>query len=91
MNIYCIYDNNSKTYGTPFFQPSDVHAMREFRTAVNRESPGNMIFLYPREFDLVALGSFDELEGTLTTFDDNKPRRLANGATVITKNEGETK
>lgn len=77
MEIYAIRDNKAKTMNTPFFQPTDVHALRAFHAEVNRMHENNMIYLYPEEFDLCHIGTFTEPEGVI----DGKTARglLANG------------
>jgi len=76
MNIYAIKDSKAKTYNTPFFQPTDVHALRAFKAEVNRAHDSNMIYLYPGEFDLVYLGEFNTISGCINSED---PKLLANG------------
>lgn len=66
MKLYVVYDKESKTWSTPFFQPTDIHARRVFATEVAREDAGNMINKYPEHFSLHELGEFNEQEGELT-------------------------
>lgn len=80
MEIYVIKDLKADSYHTPFFQPTDVHALRAFRTEVNRVHEHNTIYLYPEEFDLVHLGTFVEKQGFLNG--STAKGRLTNGATL---------
>lgn len=80
MEIYTIRDIKAGSSNTPFFQPTDVHALRAFRAEVNRAHEHNMIYLYPEEFDLVHIGTFVEKEGVLDS--STAKGRLTNGATL---------
>lgn len=83
MEIYVIRDNRANSYNTPFFQPTDIHAMRAFKTEVNRAHEANMIYLYPEEFDLCHIGTFDEKNGKLQP--ETARELLANGASLKAK------
>lgn len=65
MNIYVIKDKKAGTFNTPFFQPTDVHAVRAFKTEVNRQHEQNMMYLYPEEFSLYHIGTYDDKAGTI--------------------------
>lgn len=56
--IYALKDLKAESYDAPFFQPSNIHAIRQFRMEVNRASEHNPIYLYPDEYGLVYLGTF---------------------------------
>jgi len=79
MNIYSIYDNRAKTWGTPFFQPTPVHALRLFKSEVNRQDNTNMLYMYPGEYDLYQVGTWDDDTGELAGQENTQ---LANGNTV---------
>lgn len=81
MEIYTIKDVKAGTYNTPFFQPTDVHALRAFKAEVNRAADGNMIYLYPEDFEVHHIGQFDEKNGALIT---TTRGLLANGASLKT-------
>lgn len=82
MEIYAIRDNKAKTMNTPFFQPTDVHALRAFRAEINRMDQHNFMYLFPEDFDLCHIGTFTEDPGVL----DGKTAKglLANGKTLQT-------
>lgn len=80
MDVYTVRDNKAGTFNTPFFQPTDIHALRAFKTEVNRAAADNMIYLYPEEFDLVHIGNFDEKKGVLDG--TSAKGLLANAATL---------
>lgn len=78
MNIYAIYDRAAGMYNTPFFQPTDAHALRAFKAEVNRPDPSNYIYLYPSEYDLFMLGSYDDTNGVINP----AQTKLTNGEAV---------
>lgn len=78
MKIYCIYDNNARTYGTPFFQPTNVHAVRAMKVEINRQDPGNVMYLFPGEYDLYLVGEFNDQDGKVSGLET--PEKLANGS-----------
>jgi predicted RecB family nuclease len=78
MKIYAIHDNKSKTFNTPFFQHTDTHALRAFKAEVNRQHDQNMIYLYPEEFDLFLLGTFNEDDGII----ESELTKLTNGTAL---------
>lgn len=65
MEIFTVKDNKAGTFNTPFFQPTDVHALRAFKAEVNRVHDTNMMYLYPEDFELWHIGTFDEKSGKL--------------------------
>lgn len=65
LQMYVIKDAKSGQYDTPFFQPTHAHAMRAFKTEVNRAADNNTIYLYPEDFELYYLGEFNQLDGEM--------------------------
>jgi len=85
MEIYTIRDNKAGTAHTPFFQPTDIHALRMFKTEVNRTTDTNSISLYPEEFDLCHIGTFNDQDGTLDV--TTARGKLANGRNLVTQDQ----
>jgi len=79
--IYAIKDVTANEYNTPFIQPSDVHALRVFKTEINRAGADNLLYLYPEEYELHYLGSFDTENASIVP--ENK--LLSPGVAVKTK------
>jgi len=75
MNLYSIHDKEAKTFNTPIGAKHHPQAVRLFRTEINRADPGNMLYLYPDQFDLYCLGHFDEETGEIKY----NPLKLING------------
>lgn len=81
LNMYSIKDNKAGDYQTPFFQGTDVHALRLFRAEVNRANDQNLIYLYPDEYELHRVGSFNLETGKV----EPDSQRLATGSGVKNK------
>lgn len=81
LGIYAIKDISGNSYNQPFFQPTQVHAVRVFRTEINRADPQNLLYLYPQEFELHELGQFNEENGQI----ELEQKRLCNGAELKLK------
>lgn len=84
MEIYVVKDNKAHTANTPFFQPTDVHALRAFRAEINRMHEHNMMYLYPEDWDLCHIGTFNEKTGELV---GAPPKLLANGKALQEKKD----
>lgn len=84
MNVYAIYDKKTEEYSTPFFQLRDPNAVRTFQTAVNHKDANNSLNLFPADYDLVKIGTWDNQNGIL---EGHRAEPLCNGLSVITKPE----
>lgn len=82
LKIFSVKDNKAESFGTPFFQPSVVQAVRIFSTEINRAAADNLLYQHPKDFDLHELGEFDEQSGDLST---HKPSLVATGEKVKTE------
>lgn len=67
MEIYAVQDIKAATFNTPFFQPTDVHALRAFKAEVNRADNNNMMYLYSEDFALWHIGTYEEKNGKIET------------------------
>lgn len=76
IGVYSILDKSAGLYGRPYFSPGDQAAVRAFRVEVDRVADGNMMNMYPQDFDLYRIGAFDEHTGELIC---EPPRVLAAG------------
>lgn len=82
MKIYTVYDRTAKIYGLPFFQPTDVVAIRAFRQEVNRANDTNTIYLNPEDFSLHQIGEFNNLDGAIQPVE---PVLVATAVSLINK------
>lgn len=64
MKIYGIYDRAIESFaGAPFFQPTNAAAMRAIKAEAQRE--GSQLNSNPTDFELHALGTFNEENGEI--------------------------
>lgn len=80
LKIYTVRDRAADVYGTPFFMPSHGQAIRSFADEINNPRDGNTLNRHPQDFDLYALGEYDDQTGTFTT---NTPKQIAIGADLV--------
>lgn len=64
MNFYSVYDLDLERYVSPFLAPSDAAAKAMVRDSLN---PGSILGQYPKKFDLVLIGTWDESKGITGT------------------------
>lgn len=64
--IVCIRDSASESYGPPQVVPARGSAIRGFQDAVNTpgSSQANAMHDHPEDFELYAMGTFDDFTGT---------------------------
>lgn len=77
-NIYRIFDQKSKTYGSLFVSKFDETAKREFSIAVNSER--GMMAQFPEDFMLMHVGIDNELNGKIIACDE---RAVINGMHLV--------
>lgn len=78
MNMYAIHDTTAKSWAAPFFQRTDVAAIRAMAAAVNTEDRNNQLFTNPEDFNLYHVGTFNEETGTVSA-DSDMPKLIVNG------------
>jgi hypothetical protein len=78
-NLYSVYDKQIKAYLNPLVAVNDAEAIRLMQTWVNSDDKSQNICLYPEQFTMVRLGSYDSESGVLET--DYK-ELIAGGACV---------
>ena len=62
---YCLFDHKALTYMNPLVFLNDGEAIRWFTTVVNSQEQTN-VSLYPKDFTLCYLGTFDDTSGKYT-------------------------
>lgn len=67
LNMYSIYDKKSDSYLSPNFSVSDGVLIRDFRVFLRK--PGNMFAEFPEDYEIRAVGCFDEKCGIVTPFE----------------------
>lgn len=66
-NVYTIRDNNAEYYLQPLFARNDNEAKRIFGMAV--KNPDTMISQYPSQFELFHIGTWNEVDASITPCD----------------------
>lgn len=81
MNIgmYSVYDKKANSYGQPFFAANDECATR---IVISSLSESSQLVLYPSDFALCRVGSFDDGSGCVTC---DTVSHLANIAVIVPK------
>ena len=58
MEIYSVFDEASKAFGTPFFMQNNAMALRAFSDLVN--DPQSSINKHPSDYKLYKIGTFND-------------------------------
>lgn len=71
MNLHVVacYDHAAAVYGRPAFYATQGLAVRAFTDEVNRADKGNALHEHPDDFELYALGTFDDVIGKFFNWD----------------------
>lgn len=78
-SIYRLFDQKANLYLQTFSCTNDEAAIRDFRSAVNSDTPGN-VSRYPEDFMLMHVGEDDEETGKITGVPE---RAVINGMHLI--------
>lgn len=62
-HVFCVRDRVAQVFQPPFYEIHKTQAMRSFEAACRDKNEGNQFALYPDDFELMYLGTFDELTG----------------------------
>lgn len=68
--VLTIRDQKAGVYNTPFFQATMPEAQRNFHKLVNDKQ--SLPSLYPEDFDLYQIGTYDQNTGLVSTFETPK-------------------
>lgn len=61
--MYCVYDGKAKFFEKPFFMRNNGEALRAWATVASDKSTS--IGMYPADFSLFEIGSYDELSANV--------------------------
>ena len=81
LTVVSIYDRVSETFGRLFFSVSAGSAIRSFSDEIKNESPDNMLFKHPKDFELYSLGTFNDSDGKFTL--SETPKLLTSGVYFV--------
>lgn len=62
--LISVYDKKASVYQPPMSFPNLATAMRSY-SMVQRQSPNSPLAQFPEDFDLYAVGNFDQLSGEI--------------------------
>ena len=72
LTIVSIKDRAADAFNRPIFVPTANMAIRSFMDEVNRDAPDNQMFVHPEDFDLYEIGTFDDSNGRIESYQDMK-------------------
>lgn len=75
LKMFSIRDTKGDVFHRPFYKNTQAEALRDFATGVN--DPKSTMFLYPEDFDLYLVGTYDETNGRLTP--SESPKHISKG------------
>lgn len=75
--IISIRDVVANMYSTPTFHQSKGSALRSFGNEVNRADENNTIYKHPNDFEIYALGTFDDETATFEPYSTPEQLGLA--------------
>lgn len=81
--VLAVFDEKAEAFAQPFFQQSDVLALRAFQAAV-RDSE-SLLNKFPRDYSLYKLGTYDDSTGRFENLD--RPSLLASALQAMTPAE----
>lgn len=76
--LVAIKDNCSGVFTPPALSPSTATAERLFYATLTGSEPGSMFSVYPKDFDMYLLGTFDDETGNINP--ELTPKLLFRGA-----------
>jgi len=74
MQLISLRDSKGEAFTAPKAHKTIGEAERFLQHLVNNPAEGNFLHLYPEDFDMYHLGSFDDQTGKMKLFDS--PRHL---------------
>lgn len=77
--IFTIHDSAAGAYLAPFFLHAEGIAIRTFTDCINDDN--HAFGKHPKDYNLMVLGEFDDSNGTITTYQTQKP--LGNGLSFV--------
>lgn len=69
MHVFSVFDIAAGVYGKPLFGTARGSVLRSFVDEVNRVAEDNAMNGHPEDFDLYALGEFDDATAKFSLYD----------------------
>lgn len=70
IGIFSVYDSKAESYLAPFYAPNGSVACRSLQQAT--QDPSHPFCLYPEDYTLFEIGSFEDETGELTNLPANR-------------------
>jgi len=80
--VCAVRDRAADAFGQPMFVPNKGIAIRSFIDEINRAEQTNQLYMHPEDFDLYALGEYDDNTGEIKSL--TRPLQIAIGKDVKT-------
>lgn len=71
--VVAVRDTAAEAFAAPFLVPNNAVALRSFKQEVNRADPNNNLANHSKDYELWALGTFDDYSGKF----QEDPQRIA--------------
>lgn len=84
LEIFCVKDRATETFGNPMFLISAGQAIRSFGDEINRAAEDNQLYKHPDDFDLYSLGKWSSDNGT---FSVDAPTVVVRGKDIANVNK----
>lgn len=84
--IFTIHDTAAGAYLAPFVLHAEGIAIRTFTDCVN--DPDHAFGRHPKDYTLMVIAEFDDNNGTITTYQTQKP--LGNGLSFVQNHQTST-
>ena len=70
MLLISVYDKNLKTWGNVYSYPNRVAIERDFKIVFSTKSKDNIYTMFPEQFSIYIVGSFDDETGKVTPLNE---------------------
>lgn len=81
--VLAVYDEKAEAFAMPFFQQSDVLAVRAFMAAAR--DPESLLAKFPRDYALYKLGEYDDNLGRFDNLD--RPIQLMSAQQAVMQDD----
>lgn len=78
--VVAVRDRQLAQFGRPWYAVTRGQAVRSFADEINRAAADNQLYMHPEDYELFALGFFDEEKGVFENLDH--PESLSVGSNV---------
>jgi hypothetical protein len=65
--VYSVYDEKVKTFGNPFYKPTNPAAIRDFADLAKDQN--TTVGRHPEDYTLYQIGEYDDQTGLMTPYE----------------------